>query len=366
MPTSAAAPLCIRPSISSLGPVDSHEVYRGQVFHDGLLWEGHCSGAFPEYRLDAHAADGTVVVASAHVPHTLEFLYPFAPRTILVVGKHFHPRRGWLTHHSIVRFEAPSRHRPGRLHVDTRTMPRHLQVEQFGGCPRAMFFNEPGARKVIRWNGWWGRPLRPVIHLPGAMVHCGHHLFVLERNDLRPGNETVLRIDLRTEQAERTFPCPRRRITALVDLPDTPWIAATEAWADQVLLIDKRVNRLAATLSVPGMPVDLAPFGHGLAVFAADARRVSFFDLEAPSLPLVAEWDLSALDRGSAHHRAMHVDPVSGSLFLRSAFHPSVDSSAAAVRKVVDPGGQTLHLCTRGNRTTTTSGLGPAAGRGAA
>ncbi|NBU64800.1 MAG: phosphoketolase family protein, partial [Chloroflexia bacterium] len=49
---------------------------------------------------------------------------------------------------------------------------------------------------------------------------------------------------------QRTFPTSRQRITALVDVPGSPWIAATEAWADQVLLIDRVANRLAATLPV--------------------------------------------------------------------------------------------------------------------
>jgi hypothetical protein len=70
-------------------------------------------------------------------------------------------------------------------------MPRRLQVEQFGGSAGAMWFNETGSRRVFRWNGWWARPLRADVHLPGAMIPSGRWLFVLERNDLRPGAETI-------------------------------------------------------------------------------------------------------------------------------------------------------------------------------
>jgi hypothetical protein len=334
MPATAAV-VRIRPTLRRLGTLDPREVYRGQVFHDRLLWEGHSAGDVSTYRIDVHAADGTRL-ASAAVPHTLEFLHPFGPRTVIVVGKHYSHRGGWRTYHSIVRCVAAAG-RPPRLTVKTRRMPKRLQVEQFGGGPDAMYFNEPGSRKVVRWNGWWSRPLEPDIHFPGTMIRCGRHLFVLERHDYRPGHETIARIDLVTQAIERTFPTSRQRITALVDVPGSPWIAATEAWADQVLLIDREANRLAATLPVPGMPVELAMFDRRLVVLAAESRTLMFFDLASAGLPLVAEWDLSGIGPGFEHPRAMHVDPESGSVFIRFAFHPLLEGSVAGVTLAVDP-----------------------------
>lgn len=332
----AAAVLRVRPMLRSLETLDPHEVYRGQVFHDGLLWQGHSAGDVSRYRIDAHTAAGERL-ASASVPHTLEFLHPFGSRTVLVVGKHDNQRGGWRTYHSIVRFLAGAAGGPPWLLVKTRAMPWRMQVEQFGGGPGAMFFNEPGSRKVVRWNGWWSRPLQPDIHFPGTMVHCGRYLFVLERTDFRPGRETIARIDLVTQAVARTFDGPRQRITALVDVPGSPWVAAAEAWAEQILLIGREANRLAVTLPVPGMPVDLAAFDQHLVVLSAESRTLWFFDLAAAGLPLVAEWDLSGLGPGFEHPRALHVDPASGSVFIRSAFHPLLEGSAAGVTLAVDP-----------------------------
>ena len=337
----ASAVLRVRPMLRSLETLDPHEVYRGQVFHDGLLWQGHSAGDVSTYRIDVHAADGERL-ASASIPHTLEFLHPFGSRTVVVVGKHYNQRGGWRTYHTIVRFIAATAGRPPWLCVKTRPMPWRLQVEQFGGGPGAMYFNEPGSRKVVRWNGWWGRPLQPEIHFPGTMVHCGRHLFVLERNDYRPGHETIARIDLVTQEIERTFRAPRQRITALIDVPGSPWIAATEAYADQVLLIDRESNRLAVTLPVPGMPVELAVFDRRLVVLAAESRMLRFFDLASAGLPLVAEWDLSEIGPGFEHPRALHVDAVSGSVFIRSAFHPLLEGSVAGVTLAVDPDRRTF------------------------
>ena len=332
------------PEIRTVTHLDPHEVYRGQVFHDGLLWEGHSAGTVDDYRIDVHDPDTLAVIASAPVPHTLEFLYPYAAGTILAVGKHFDERRGWLTYHSTVRFDAtpPS----PRLRVRVRTMPRRLQVEQFGGSAGRMWFNEPGSRKVFRWNGWWARPLRPDVHFPGAMIPSGRHLFVLERNDFRPGRETIARIDTVTHAIERSFPDPRRHLTMILDLEGLPWIAAPEAWADQVLLVDKATNRLAATLPVPGTPVAVARLGECLVVFAAEARQASFFDLGSDGFPLVARWDLTGLGNDFRFVRSMHVDPHGGRLFLRSPFHPRISGNTPAVRVAIDPDGATLARCT--------------------
>ena len=337
--TVISPPADVMPLLRDVAPLDPSEVYRGQVFHAGHLWLGHSAGTVAEYRLDAHAPSGRRV-ASARVPHTLEFLHPFGPRAILAVGKHHLGARGWRTYHTVARLAG------GRLHVRTRTMPSWLQVEQFGGAPGAMFFNETGMGRVIRWNGLWGRALTPRVHFPGTILHCGRWLFVLERNDFRPGHESIARIDLPGGRIERTFAGTRRRLTTLLDLDGLPWIAAPEAWADRVLLVDKATNRLAAEIPVEGCPVEVARLGRCLAVATQDSRALSFFDLRAPGFPLVARWDLSAAGPALANIRVLSIDPESGAVYLRSPAHGRVPEGTASVTMAVDPGGATLRACT--------------------
>lgn len=340
MPIAATAspPLQVVPEVGEVVPLDPHEVYRAQAFHAGHLWLGHSTGTVADYRLDAHAPCGRLV-ASATVPHTVEFLHPFGAGAVLAVGKHHLPRKGWRTYHSVARLVK------GSLRVRTRTMPAALQVEQFGGSPGAMFFNETGMGRVIRWNGLWGRPLPPRVGFPGTMLHCGRWLFVLERNDFRPGNESIARIDLARGTIERTFAGTRRRLTTLLDLAGLPWIAAPEAWADRVLLVDKASNRLAAEIAVEGSPVEVARLGHCLVVFASESRRASFFDLAADGFPLLAEWDLAGLGDAVRNVRAMDVDPASGNLYLRSPFHPRIAGGRATVLVAADPDGATRARC---------------------
>ena len=315
-------------AIRTVALLDRGEAYRGQVFHDGHLWEGHSTGDVASYRLDVHAADGTQILASARVPHTQEFLYPFGPHTILTVGKHYTRRWGWLTYRSIARFHH------GRLGVRTRAMPMALQVEQFGGQANRMYFNETGSRKVFRWTRWGARALAPDIHLPGVILPFEKYVYVLERNRLRAGAENVVKIDLASQTIERTFQQPRNKLSTMIDLHGYPWLAAVESWADQILLIDKELNTLAATLPAPGTPIDVVQFGNQLLVVSRDPKRLRFFDLAASGTPQIAEWDLSPLGDDFCNITTMHVDPQRGTVFLRSPFHPLIDGNTPAVKMV--------------------------------
>jgi hypothetical protein len=317
--------------IRTVAVLDRCEVYRGQVFHDGHLWEGHSTGDVANYRLDVHAAGGGVL-ASAAVRHTLEFLYPFGRGSILAVGKHHTRRRGWLTYRSVARL----RHR--RITVTTRAMPMRLQVEQFGGHPGRMYFNETGSRRVFRWNGFRALPFDHDIFMPGTILVLPECLFVLERNRIAPGAENVVRVDLASGRVERTFATPRHRLTTLVDLAGFPWIAAVENWADQVLLIDKVSNRPAAALPAAGGPVDATQVGRHLLVFSREPKLLRFFDLAAAGLPQVAEWDLAGLGDDFANVTTMHADPLTGSVFLRSPFHPAIEGNTPAVKLVAARG----------------------------
>lgn len=325
--------LLVRP-ITALG---RHEVWRGQCFHAGLLWQGH-SGTPAGHRLDVHLPREQAVAASAVLAHTVEFIHPFGPDAVIAVGKHFRDRSGWRTYHTIARFTR------GRLRTRTRTMPAWLQVEQFGGSPEAMYFNEPGSRQVYRWNGLWARSLGPEVALPGAMVPAPGALYVVERNCIVPGQENLVRIDLATRSATRTFPAPRRRLCALLDVVGSPWLAVAETWAEQVLLVDRTRNRLVRTLPAPGGPVAIARYGACLAVLVDEPRRLVFLDPAGDGTPL-AEWDLAPLGAAAGHVTALDVDPATGDIYLRSPFHPRVADNVPGVTLVADRDGDTLRRC---------------------
>jgi len=179
------------------------------------------------------------------------------------------------------------------------------------------------------------------------MIPAGDALYVLERNSVFPGQENLVRIDLATRSAERTFPTPRRRLCALVDLPATPWIAVAETWAEQVLLVERATNRLARVIPAPGGPVALARLGRCLVMLLDEPRRLVFLDLagDGGRDGAAAEWDLAAVGAALGHVTALDVDPQRGDVYLRSPFHPRVAENEPAVTMVGDPTGATAARC---------------------
>lgn len=321
-----------------------HEVYRGQCFHAGLLFAGHSGGGGDDrgrqggegHRLDIHLPGDANAAATARLVHTAEFIHPFGPDAVIVVGKHFLPRAGWRTYHTVARVAR------GRLRTRTRMMPSWLQVEQFGGSPRAMFFNEPGSRQVYHWSVLGPRALGPEVFLPGTMLVAGTGLYVLERNHVVRGRENLARIDLATRTIARTFLTTRRGLSALVDLPGTPWLAVAETGADQVLVVEKAANRLARTIPVPGGPVALAALGRHLVVFCDEPRRIDFLDPADDRGTPLARWNLADGAAALGHVTAIDVDPATGDVYLRSPFHPLVEGHEPSVTMVADASGRTL------------------------
>ena len=325
--------------VRTLMRLGRHEVYRGQCFHGGLLFEAHHGDRHEGHRLAVHLPGDGTPAATARLPHTAEFIHPFGPEAVIVVGKHYLPRAGWRTYHSVARLVG------GRLRVRTRQMPSWLQVEQFGGSPRAMFFNEPGSRQVYRWGCLGPRPLGPEIHLPGTMILAGDGLYVLERNHIVPGRENLARIDLVTRSIARTFPAPRSRLCSLLDLPGTPWLAVAETWAEQVLIVEKATNRLARVLPAPGGPLMLARLGRALAVFCDEPRRIDFLDPAEGAAGPLARWSLADVGPALGNVTAFDIDPAGGDVYLRSPFHPRVDDNEPAVTLIADDSGRTFARC---------------------
>jgi len=276
------------------------------------------------------------VLATAPLVHTAEFIHPFGPDAVIVVGKHFLPRAGWRTYHTVARVAG------GRLRTRTRMMPSWLQVEQFGGSPRAMFFNEPGSRQVYQWSVLGPRPLGPEVFLPGTMIVAGTGLYVLERNHIVRGRENLARIDLASRTIARTFLTTRCGLSALIDLPDTRWLAVAETGADQVLVIEKATNRLARAIPVPGGPVALARLGHHLVVFCDEPRRIDFLDPADDRGTPLARWSLADSGTTLCHVTAIDVDQATGEIYLRSPFHPLVEDHDPTVTMISDSSGVTL------------------------
>jgi hypothetical protein len=83
-------------------------------------------------------------------------------------------------------------------------------------------------------------------------------------------------------------------------------------------------------------------------------------------MPLIAQWDLAGPGADFSNVRSMQIDPVTGSVFLRSPYHALVEGSQPAVKMVADPDGETFRRCHAAAGATPRSSIAPDGARGGA
>lgn len=299
-------------AIRILTDLDFVEPNEAHLFHDDHLWVGKSRTTEDgHHRMEVYSSEGSLV-STIELPHSPRGVYPLSDAQVVVTGRTHWP---WKTHYTVVT-------RYGHDFVThTTTLPEEYQADEFVGDIHRMFFTEPGEAKVFQQNGNDYRFLSPVISGPGKMLLLGDSLFVIERRDASLGDENLVKIDLKTETADKTFKdYLRNGLSNIISLPQRGRIAAAETVADQVLLIDVASNKLVETLAVHGRPRGLATLGNCLVVSSEETRRVRFFDLGTAEAKLIDEWDLSVVGNKLRKARSLAVDPNSGRVYVRSTY----------------------------------------------
>lgn len=301
-------------SIKKVSALNSVEPYVPQVFHNGQLWlgRGDHSNHPSRYSIEVWADDGGKLLSSKPVPHSVQYLFPFDKEHILLTGKLF-TRSGWRTYYSLTSFKN------GRLKLTTHQLPSRFQVEEFTGGPKKLFFNMVSDQTLVEVKSFTHRQLPLKISGPGVMFEIEDSIFVLERNSRFLGDENVVKVDLKTLKTERVFPKLRNGILSILPLNGGTLLAASEALAHQVLLIDTQTHTLKWTVPTPGThPYSMAQLGHCLAVGSFDPAKLTLIDLNNPVPSVVAEVDLNPYLYELPNLAKLSINPETGMFFMRS------------------------------------------------
>jgi len=318
-----------------------NEPYEGQLFHDGVLWETHSLQADGEqHRVDVYDAQGQTKIGSVPLTHTASYIYPYSAHQVLVVGKSATPY--WQTHFTIITRSGTS------FSTRVTDFPEEYMIDQSGGDASALFFNEPGSRGVFRWTSARGlQKIGDDVSGPGAMQSDGRNLWVIERHGPALGDEGLVRIDPVTGSTERTFGnAVRNGLTDLQATSHFPWVAVSEALAEQVLFVDKTTDTLAYTVAVPGTPRGLTQLGGCLLVASEDSKQVTFIALWGDTPHVIDQWDVSAAGDQLKKPRSIAVNPETGRVFLRSTYLcPTCATTQSSVYSAAQTDGVTVRKC---------------------
>lgn len=309
-----------------------NESYRAHTFAADALWVGKSKREQNDsHRIEVYVDQGTRLLGTVNLNHTPSFAYPYGQDSVLVVGKSFSDQ--WRTHYTVIK-------RTGdQLNASTKTLPIQFQIDQAAANEQVKFFSETGDAKVlVEANGRAIRALAPTISGPGKMQLVGDSLFVLENRDSFLGDENIVKIDLKTETAERTFKdYLRQGITDIHHIAGTNILAANEALTGKVLFIDEITNKLVGELSVLPDIRNLETLGHCLLAAATESRQLAVIDIRNIGNPSVlASLDLSSVGEILRRPNGLAVDQKRGTIFVRSTWTcptcaPNTQSSVVAI-----------------------------------
>lgn len=306
--------------MTKIEDLNSVEPYAPMVFHSGFLWLGRADYSEPKtrHRIDVRSGDGETLLGSHPIPHSVERLYPFDEKNILVAGKAYTDPEGWVTYYSLVSACC------GAISVKTEALPSKYQVEEFAKFSNRLFFTEVGDRAVIEKTEKGTTPWQLEISGPGKMQVLGNDLYVLERNTIYLGDENIVRLNLSTMKPERIFSNLRNGITQLLALSDGKTLALNELKSQQVLLVDS-TNPFQKPRSVSlsdSSPRALGQWLNCLIVASEDSHKLSFVDLRSHTPTVLGEVSLEGYQEELPNLRGLTVNPETGAVFLRSSRLP--------------------------------------------
>jgi len=306
--------------MTKIETLNSIEPYSPQVFHSGFLWLGRAdySERKARHRIDVRSDDGELLLGSHPIPHSVEKLFPFDEKSILITGKSYTDSVGWVTYYSLVSACC------GAVSVKTVALPTQFQIEEFAKVSNRLFFTEVGDRALVEKTEKGTSKWSLNISGPGQMQVLGDQLYILERQSLYLGDENIVQLDISKMSVSRLFPQNRDGITALLALQDGKTLALNELRKNRVLLVDTQDP--SGEAQVIGLqnsyPRALGQWKHCLLIVSEDPHKISFVDVRTKTPQVLGEVSLEHYESELPNIRSLAINPETGAIFLRSARVP--------------------------------------------
>lgn len=317
----------------------NNEPYEPLLFHAGSLWTGRSRGVQGgnDYALELFSPEGKLLDKHALV-HTNGGVWAYGPNQVLVMGKNQWP---WKSYFSVF-----TQQNNKIKQVSSKDFGLAIQPEFFAGNPNRLFFNEAGNAKTFEWVRGQPKYLAPTVSGPGKMLLVGDYLFVIERRNITLGDESMLRIDLKTNTADRTFKTYRNHLSHMTSLQNGKYIAVSETLANQILIVDVAKNEIVETLPVPNQPEGVAEYKNCLVTISEIDNHVHFFRIDIGQSKEVDEWDVAQVGNKFGMGRGIAVDPSTGRVYSRSkVIAPQATEVVNSVIVAEDPMGLNKLLC---------------------
>lgn len=328
--------------------LDRGEPNDAMTFHAGHLWVGKSRRDFnANYSIEAYDGQDRLV-ASATLPHSATFLYPYNATSVLVFGTGYEPN---LTQYTLVELRGTS--------LSTRTVQIPMQAWGnlwVGSIGSREYFTDMGGNQddpardadpnlasqtIFSMTGRTPRYLSTRMRMPIDGIVMGSQLYLLHQLAIGDGRSNLTVVNPSTGAATAVFSGYRNGLTKIRQVGTTPYVAASEMGAGQVVFVDSRNDQLVGTATDVGSPRALATLGH--CVLAGDpwTNAVSVIDVSGlgtgATPTVIARLDLGLSSDEFRMLRSLAVDPSRGRIYARSnyACNPMIDRCDQDYNRVV-------------------------------
>ena len=315
-------------STQTLTVLGRSELHEAMAFHDGFLWVGKSRTQMGSINnLEIYNREHQKV-ESLTLSHSLTYITPYGPHSVVVVGTASKPN---LTHYTIVE------NRNGRFFLRDRTIevgwanhwigslggreyftdmggnPDDPEASEHPTIPAQTFFSV-GASGLAKYL-----PVR--LRMPFGGVRVGSAFYVLQGQGIGNPRTNLVRLNVASNSVQPLFPSYRNDLTKIIEIPGSNMVAVNESGAGQLLVVDVQKSTLLSTTPVGGSLRSLTSMGRCILVASDEARTITAVDIRQPSQTKVVGVVPINLDSNSFKMlNKIVADSQSGRLYARSNF----------------------------------------------
>jgi hypothetical protein len=273
------------------------------------------------YQLEVYDSQGKQIAVKP-LRHSLRYIYPYGPNSVLIVGIAATPNHSFYT---------IATKNGSQIETTAYEIPEEALADRWAGRPGENYFTDPGGfddgspigtpLRTIFHFGTSGRPQYLQARIPGPAhsLYWNNALYVLVHPTVFSGGKGIARVDLQTEKVTQILSMAQANLSNMILLPDSQQLAVADEAGNQVVLVDLKTLATENIAVKAGSPRGLATEGHCLVVGSEKERQVSFIDRRGHHDQL-AQWDLTPAGAAFMGLRDLAADSKSGRLYGRSAY----------------------------------------------
>jgi hypothetical protein len=282
----------------------------GIEFLNDQVWISKNAESGKSHRIEIMDNEGKKIVQTINFPHSVSYIYPMNSSKVIIVGKAYTDQ--WYTYYSTVNISG------GRYGVKTKRITPVFQINEFAEINGRKYFSEPGSRSVLIEEGSRIRSLPFEISFPSELLELNGNLWLLEKRGGGPGDEDLVRIDLKNNTISRLGNIRRNFGPFNLSKLSDGRLAMDDRIGGKFIVFDPRTEEIVDTVSLNHTPMSLKIYKNCAILPGGEDKKISVVRINDKNSNVVATFDLSGIEGEFYNSIRTAVNADKGILFVKS------------------------------------------------